>query len=119
MIELSTMPRDRAMTSWNRLGDQRGYPLLQGSSFREPMPRPFCGTDRRVIHSHTMMERSLSNLDLDRAIALRWSLRDILGGRFKLLPVKDEDMHTLIELGLVEMRDDAPVVTPAGLAALE
>lgn len=66
-----------------------------------------------------MMERPLANLDLETAISLRWSLRDILGNRLKLSPVEDDDLGTLIELGLVEIRDEAPVVTQAGLAALE
>ena len=64
------------------------------------------------------MEISLADFDLERAIALRWALRDILGNRLKLTPVTDDDLRTLIELGLVEMRDDAPAVTQAGLAAL-
>jgi hypothetical protein len=67
----------------------------------------------------TMMERPLANFDLEKAIALRWALRDILGNRLKLSPVKDDDLRTLIDLGFVEIRDDAPVVTLAGLAALE
>ena len=66
-----------------------------------------------------MMERPLANLDLERAIALRWSLRDILGNRLQLSPLRDDDLRTLIDLGLVEMRDDTPVVTQAGLAAIE
>jgi hypothetical protein len=66
-----------------------------------------------------MMERLLANFELERAIALRWVLRDILGNRLKLSPVRDDDLRTLIDLGLVEMRDEVPVVTPAGLAALE
>ena len=66
-----------------------------------------------------MMERPLANFNLEKAIALRWALRDILGNRLKLSPVKDDDLRTLIDLGLVEIRDDSPVVTPAGLAALE
>src|SRR5258706_10747584 len=61
-----------------------------------------------------MTERPLANLDLEKAIALRWALRDILGNRLKLSPVKDDDLRTLIDLGFVEMRDDSPVVTPAG-----
>jgi len=65
------------------------------------------------------MERPLANFDLERAIALRWALRDILANRLRVLPVRDDDLRTLIHLGLVEMRDDAPVVTPAGLAALD
>ena len=66
-----------------------------------------------------MVERPLANFDLEQAIALRWALRDILGSRLKLSPLKDDDLRTLIDLGFVEMRDDSPVVTPAGLAALE
>lgn len=66
-----------------------------------------------------MMERPLANLDLETAISLRWALRDIHGNRLKLSPVEDDDLGTLIELGLVEIRDEAPVVTQAGLAALE
>jgi hypothetical protein len=66
-----------------------------------------------------MMERPLANFDLEKAIALRWALHDILGNRLKLSPVKDDDLQTLIDLGLVEIRDDSPVVTPAGLVALE
>jgi hypothetical protein len=66
-----------------------------------------------------MVERPLANFDLEKAIALRWALRDILGNRLKLSPVKDDDLRTLIDLGLVEISDDSPVVTPAGLVALE
>jgi hypothetical protein len=66
-----------------------------------------------------MTERHLQDLDLARAVSLRWALRDIRGNRLKPAPVADDDLRTLIEMGLVEIRDDAPVVTPAGLAALE
>lgn len=65
------------------------------------------------------MKRPLADFDLEKAISLRWTLRDILGNRIQLTPVRDDDLRTLIELGFVEMRDDAPVVTQAGLAALE
>jgi hypothetical protein len=66
-----------------------------------------------------MIDRPLANFDLDKAIALRWALRDIAAKRLKLTPLKDDDLQTLVELGLVEMRDGAPVVTQNGLAALE
>lgn len=65
------------------------------------------------------MERALADFDLETAIRLRWALRDIGGNRLKLTPVRDDDLRTLIELDLVEMRDDAPAVTQAGLMALE
>jgi hypothetical protein len=66
-----------------------------------------------------MNDRPLSNFELEKAIALRWALRDIVAKRLKLTPLKQEDLQTLIELGFVEMRDDAPVVTSSGLAALD
>jgi len=60
-----------------------------------------------------------ANFELDRAITLRWTLRDIKAKRLKLSPVSDADLRTLIDLGLVEMRDDVPVLTNAGHAALD
>jgi hypothetical protein len=66
-----------------------------------------------------MTDRPLQNFDLETAIALRWALRDIVAQRLKLTPLKQDDLQTLIELGFVEMRDGAPVVTQSGLAALE
>ncbi len=65
------------------------------------------------------MERPLADFDLERAIGLRWALRDILANRLGLTPLRDDDLRTLIDLGFVEMKDDAPVVTQAGLVALE
>jgi hypothetical protein len=56
---------------------------------------------------------------LDRAIRLRWMLRDIRGKRLKLSPVSPDDLTTLIYMGLVEMRDDIPVLTRDGDRALE
>ena len=63
--------------------------------------------------------KPLADLDLERAIALRWVLRDFKAKRLKLSPVSDADLSALIDLGLVEMRDDAPVLTNAGHAALD
>jgi hypothetical protein len=64
-------------------------------------------------------QNPLAHFDLERAIALRWTLRDIKARRLKLLPVSDPDLRALIDLGLVEMRDDAPVLTNAGHAVLD
>ena len=55
----------------------------------------------------------LSKLGLE-AIDLRWTLKDIIAKRWMLCPVNPEHLSKLIELGLVEMRDDAPFVTTAG-----
>jgi hypothetical protein len=51
------------------------------------------------------------------AIGVRWARHPWQSA--ELAPVTDDDLRALINLGLVEMRDHAPVVTPAGLAALE
>jgi hypothetical protein len=56
--------------------------------------------------------------DRDRAIALRWVLRDIKNNRLKWWPVNQHDLRDLIEMELVEMRDDAPVLTNAGVSAI-
>jgi len=56
---------------------------------------------------------------LDRAITLRWALRDIKGKRLKMSPVSQADLSTLVHLGLIEMRDDVPVLTNAGHAVLD
>jgi hypothetical protein len=61
----------------------------------------------------------LLQFGLDRAIALRWSLRDIKAKRLKMSPVSQADLSTLTDLGLVEMREDAPVLTTAGHAVLD
>ena len=60
----------------------------------------------------------LSNLDIDTAIRLRWALRDIKAKRTKLTPVSPSDLKVLIEMGLLEMRDDAPTLTNDGHQAL-
>jgi hypothetical protein len=61
----------------------------------------------------------LAGIDLDTAIRFRWALRDIKAKRTKLTPVNPDDLKTLIEMGLVEMRDDVPVLTNEGHGALD
>ena len=58
-------------------------------------------------------------LSLDATIHLRWVLRDIKGKRTKLSPVGPDDLSTLIEMGLIEMRDEVPVLTNEGERALD
>jgi hypothetical protein len=60
-----------------------------------------------------------AHLGLERAIALRWTLRDIKAKRLKFSPVSQGDLKTLTELGLIEMRDDVPVLTNAGHYVLD
>lgn len=64
-------------------------------------------------------DNPLANLTPERAISLRWTLRDILAGRTKFLPLADVDLQFLVELGLVEMHGDEPVLTDAGFAVIE
>jgi hypothetical protein len=64
-------------------------------------------------------QNPFADFDLERTIALRWTLRDIKAKRLKLSPVSDVDLRALIDLGLVEMRDDAPVLTNSGHEALD
>ena len=69
-----------------------------------------------------MRERAkslLAGLELDTAIRLRWSLRGIKAKRTTFTPVSPSDLRTLIELGLVEMRDDLPTLTNEGHQALD
>jgi hypothetical protein len=56
--------------------------------------------------------------DRDRAVALRWVLRDIKNSRLKSSPVDQDDVRILIEMGLVEMRDSTPMLTNAGVSAI-
>jgi len=57
----------------------------------------------------------LASLGLDNAIRLRWALRDIRGKRLNLTPVDPNDLRTLIDMGYVEMNDEVPTITTAGL----
>ena len=59
-----------------------------------------------------------SREDRNRAIALRWVLRDIKNNRLKWWPVEQYDLWLLVELGLVEMRNEKPGLTAAGASAI-
>jgi hypothetical protein len=66
----------------------------------------------------TEPKSGLSGLELKDTVRLRWTLRDIKSQRTKFMPVSPDDLKVLIGMGLVEMRDDVPVVTPAGDAEI-
>jgi hypothetical protein len=57
-------------------------------------------------------------LDLQQKIDLRWTLRDIKAKRWMLSPVNPLHLEKLIALNLVEMRNDHPALTNAGLDAI-
>jgi hypothetical protein len=56
--------------------------------------------------------------DRDRAVALRWVLRDIRSGRSRSSPIDKLDLEKLVIMGFVEMRGDVPVLNDAGLNAI-
>jgi hypothetical protein len=56
-----------------------------------------------------------ADLDLQQAIDLRWTLRDIKAKRWVLSPINPSHLETLIAMGLVEMRNDDPVLTNSGV----
>jgi hypothetical protein len=56
--------------------------------------------------------------DRDRAVDLRWVLRDIRNRRLKCSPGVQNDLGVLIEFGLVEMQHDEPILTNAGRDAI-
>jgi hypothetical protein len=77
------------------------------------------GAQRRAEDEMTdKPDLQMPHLDLDTAIRLRWALRDIKGKRTKLTPVSPGDLRTLIEMGLIEMRDEVPVLTNEGERAV-
>lgn len=49
---------------------------------------------------------------------LRFGMRDIKNNRLKWWPVNQHDPRDLIDVGLVELRDNAPVLTNAGVNAI-
>lgn len=59
-----------------------------------------------------------SDVDPIQAIDLRWTLRDIKSKR-TMFPVDPVHLRRLIDLGLVEMKDDVPAITNAGHQVLD
>jgi hypothetical protein len=55
-----------------------------------------------------------ADLDLQHAVELRWTLRDIKAKRWMLTPINPSHLAKLIDMGLVEMRDDEPALTNIG-----
>jgi hypothetical protein len=68
--------------------------------------------------SMTDNEDPFSNLDVQQTIDLRWTLRDIKAKRWKLSPINPSHLEQLMAMGLVEMRNDDPVLTNSGLDAI-
>ncbi len=64
-------------------------------------------------------DNPLSDLALEQAIHLRWTLRDIRARRLALSPVSDDDLTLLTQRGLVELQDGVPVLTQSGIDTIE
>jgi hypothetical protein len=85
-----------------------------------PAEDPAEDNEAPVAESETAVRGDpFARLTLDRAISLRWTLRDILAKRAKFLPVANADLKSLLDMGLVEMHDGEPALTAAGVAAIE
>ena len=65
-----------------------------------------------------MVDNPFTEFSLERAIGLRWTLRDIQARRLKMSPGSDDDLRVLTDLGMIEVRDEGPVLTSAGTAVL-
>ena len=83
-------------------------------TFREvlnPQQEPKAGTHKSDL--------KIADLDSSEQIRLRWTLRDIRSNRTKMFPVSPDDLSMLTEMGLVEMRNDVPVLTDEGHRAID
>jgi hypothetical protein len=53
-----------------------------------------------------MADNPFADFSLERAVGLRWTLRDIQSRRLKMSPVSADDLRVLSELGLIEIREE-------------
>ena len=60
-------------------------------------------------------DNPFADLDLQQAVELRWTMRDIKARRWILTPIDPHHIAKLIDMGLVEMRGDEPTLTDAGM----
>jgi hypothetical protein len=67
----------------------------------------------------TEPKTGLASLEIKDAVRLRWTLHDIKSQRTEIVPVSPDDLRILIDMGLVEMRGDTPVLTHKGDRALD
>jgi hypothetical protein len=98
------------------LSDQPGNvePAIETAAVDDP-PTDAESAVRRAQQAKSL----LAGPDLDTAIRLRWAMRDIRGKRTKMLPVSENDLAALIDLGFVEMREGIPRLTGLGILALD
>jgi hypothetical protein len=98
-------------------------PVSDQPAFEVPAAQPAavaCSADTQSAVTPEQHAKSLlDQLDLNVAIQLRWTMRDIRSKRTKFFPISDNDLTALINLGLGEMRDGLPRLTGLGLLALD
>ena len=63
--------------------------------------------------------QGLKSLGLENAVRLRRVLRDIRSNRLKISPPHPNDLCILVDMGFVEIQNDVPVITSAGLREIE
>ena len=113
-------PVESAMPEAQRLTADAVAPVVSA-------PEPAANPAREVsepappqpIEVETDTAPKLASLPLDRAIRLRWSLRDIDRRRTRLSPVSPEDLKLLTELGLIDINGDVVALTTAGYLAID
>jgi hypothetical protein len=76
------------------------------------------GTIWRTWSKMTGENDPFHDLDVKEVIDLRWTLRDIRAKRWKSSPINPSHLEKLISMGLVELRNEEPVLTNSGLDAI-
>lgn len=92
------------------LAESTSAPTMPAAADVAPKPALL----RAIVEPDILTARA----DRERAVDLRWILRDIRNRRSKNSPEIQNDLRVLIEFGLVELQQDEPVLTNAGLDAI-
>lgn len=104
----------------NQSNGERIDAAEHASADREPGPvkvpvvRPTSPLHKAIFEPDIWTAR----VDRDRAIELRWALRDIRANRLRWLPIDPLTLQTLVDLNFVEIADGKPVLTSAGSEAI-
>ena len=113
--QASNAPQRNAIAT--EIASVKSGPVELGSTVAEPTADEAARENELTIT--TRAPSPLASFDSDTAIRLRWMLRDIRGKRTKLSPANPDDLRTLVEMALVEMHDNVPVLTNEGHWALD
>lgn len=86
--------------------DEKPAPPTLGKQRNVEPVGEIAGVDRstvteNAVRSAKQAKSLLAGLGIDTEIRLRWALRDILGKRTKMLPIGQNDLDALINLGFV------------------